>query len=127
MSHSAGCPKFSTYGFAQFLIDYPWVLGIFYLMLGPIMALWGKKLFPQAVGSLVFVVVVLGLLMLFSMANSMTTLLGKILCSTISTLLGLMAANYTRVKIKFSITILGFIAGWYLAELIYFAVFLALF
>lgn len=46
MSHAAGCPKFSTYGFNQFLIEYPWILGILYLMLGPIMGLYGKKLFP---------------------------------------------------------------------------------
>jgi len=83
-------------GFASFMEDYPWIMGIVYIACGPIIALFGKRWFPWVVATFVSVFTFLAVLMLFSVFGWMAETVGLIICIIVALGLGIFAFWFVK-------------------------------
>jgi len=106
-------------GFTQFIADHPAVLGVLFLIMGPIIALFGKRWFPNVVASIVFIFVSCGFMIMFSALECMETTPGLAGSIAGSLVLGILFAWFAKAHIWAAIGLLGLIGGWFLGEMIY--------
>jgi hypothetical protein len=50
-THASGCPYASLNSFAAFIASNPWVIALFFIVIGPVIAFKGRKFFPWVVGT----------------------------------------------------------------------------
>jgi hypothetical protein len=65
IAHSAGCPVKAIEAFTSFFESYPWVLGIIFILAGPVIALKGKPFVRSVVTAIVFTFATLFMILLF--------------------------------------------------------------
>jgi len=106
-------------GFTEFITEHPAILGVLLIILGPVIALFGKRWFPFVVASIVFLFVATGFLMMFSYFELMETTPGLAGCISGSLVLGLLFAWFAKAHMWAAIGLLGLIGGWFLGEMIY--------
>lgn len=109
----------SGFNFNQFINDHPWVLGVLFLLAGPIIALFGKRWFPFVVASIVFIFVSCGFMIMFSTLGCMETTPGLAGSISGSLVLGILFAWFAKAHMWAAIGLLGLIGGWFLGEMIY--------
>jgi hypothetical protein len=76
MKHDAGCPEIDASGMVAFMHNYPWVLGIVFVICGPVIGMRGRRMFPWMVASLAACITLFGLLLVFTVFGWMTETLG---------------------------------------------------
>lgn len=99
--------------------DYPWVLGIFYILTGPIIALFGKRWFPYVVGGSCAVCTFFLLLILFSVFGWMSETLGLVICLVVALALSVLVFWIVKRTIWLAVGVLGAISGYFLGTMIY--------
>ena len=104
------------------LYDNTWVIGIIYVVFGPLIAFWGSKLFPYITSTLVGFFTVTILCSISLNAGWMVTMGGSIATICVAVVLGVIAAcivvRYTWLMISLLGMVAGFFAGSFLFALI---------
>ena len=104
------------------LYDNTWVIGIIYLVFGPLIAFFGSKLFPYITSTLVGFFVVTILCSISLNAGWMVSMGGSIATICVAVVLGVIAAcivvRYTWLMISLLGMVAGFFGGTFLFALI---------
>ena len=125
LKHDAGCPtvdlNIDTY--LGWLSDNQWAIGLIYLVIGPVVALFGLAWFPYVVAGLLAVFVI-GLIVSFSLAMSwMVTTTGTCITLAVALILGIVAGYLIRRHISIMFVVLGVVAGFFSGGLVYALIF----
>lgn len=86
MKHSAGCPEIDASGMVAFMHNYPWVLGIIFVLVGPVIGMAGTRILPWMIAILAGLFTCCGLLLVFTVFGWMEETLG-IALSVVSALI----------------------------------------
>lgn len=119
MKHAAGCPEIDASGMVAFMHNYPWVVGIIFVLAGPVIGMRGRRMFPWMVAVCAAIITFLGLLLCFTVFGWMEETTGMII-SIISALLA--AAGmcwFAKWSIRFEVMLFGCIGGWFAGETLY--------
>ena len=104
------------------LYDNSWVIGIIYLVFGPLIAFFGSKLFPYITSTLVGFFVVTVLCSISLSAGWMVSMGGSIATICVAVVLGVIAGcivvRYTWLMISLLGMVAGFFGGSFLFALI---------
>ena len=101
------------------LYDNTWVIGIIYLVFGPMIAFFGSKLFPYITSTLVGLFVVIILCSISLSAGLMVSMAGCIATICVSVVLGFITS---RVVIRYTwlmVWLLGMVAGFFAGTFLY--------
>jgi hypothetical protein len=125
LSHAAGCPTFKLDidAYMGWLSENQWVIGVIYLVFGPVIALFGLQWFPYVTASLVAIFVI-GITASLSLAFGwMATTTGTIITCVVALILGVLAGILIRRNIWIMIGLLGLVAGFFSGSLVYALIF----
>ena len=119
VNHADGCYQYTANSLIRYLSENPYVLGVFLLIVGPIIAMCGKRWFPYiaaAIGGMSLI----GILMLVAAALGWFTTWGWVLlifiiCVTLGVLFGMLLRRF----IWFAIGLIGIIGGFLLGAFVY--------
>jgi len=103
----------------NWLAENEWCIGIIYLVLGPILAIFGLQWFPYVTASLIaifIITVVASLGLAFGFMNSTG---GLIAVLAVGLLLGILAGCLIRRKIWLMVGLLGLVAGFFSGALVF--------
>ena len=119
VSHSAGCPIQTASDMTIWLSDNPWVYAVLLLVVGPVIALFGKKWFPYVAG------ITSGLFVGDAVAHFAgwmewyTTSWSPYVVAAVAIFLGFLVGNIVARKIWFAVGLLGIVAGLSLGTMIF--------
>ena len=123
--HAAGCPvvNFDADVYTDWLYENQWVIGIIYLVAGPLIAGFGLQWFPYVTASLVAIFVI-GITSSLSLALGwMATTTGTVITLVVALILGVIAGILIRRNIWIMIGLLGLVAGFFSGSLVYALIF----
>ena len=121
MEHDDGCPVIGIdiQAYISWLEDNEWFLGIMYLIVGPLLALWGVQWFPYVTAILV-AFFVFGLCVSIGLAfDWMVSTGGLIAVLVVGAILGTLLGIFIKRKIWIMISLLGMVAGFFSGSLIF--------
>ena len=121
MLSDEGCPdvNIDVDKYMGWLEENEWVVGMIYVVVGPLIALFGGRLFPWVCATLI-TVFVLGLFVSMSLAFGwMVTTGGTIGCLAAGLVLGLIAGVLLFKNIRLMVTLLGGIGGFFAGAMIF--------
>lgn len=119
VAHDAGCPTVDGSGFANFMDENPWILGIVMLVCGPVVAMCGKRFFPWVTAGIAAIFVGFGLLIFFSAFEWMSGTAGLVICLIVAIGLAAVAAYFVFKMVWVGIGMLGIVGGYFLGTMIY--------
>lgn len=125
LKHKAGCPTvdLDVDTYLGWLSENEWAIGIIYLVIGPLVALFGTAWFPYVTAALVAIFVI-GVVVSISLAFSwMVTTTGTIVTLSVALVLGIIAGCVIRRKVFIMIGLLGLVGGFFGGTLIYAIIF----
>lgn len=120
LTHKAGCNTgIDAYDELQWLAENEWAIGIMYLIVGPVLALFGAAWFPYVVASLVAIFTI-GLICSLSLAAGwMSTGLGTGIVFAVAIIVGVIVGMVVRRHIWIMVGLLGLIGGFFSGALIF--------
>ena len=120
LKHDAGCNMgVDTEIATQWLADNEWAIGILYLIIGPILALFGAAWFPYVTASLVAVFTI-GLLCSLSLAAGwMATTVGTVVTFVVAIIVGVLVGMLVRRHVWIMVGLLGLIGGFFSGALVF--------
>ena len=121
----AGCATLNVDvdAYMGWLYDNEWVIGLIYVVAGPVIALFGLQWFPYVAASLIAIFVI-GIVTSLSLAFGwMTSTVGTITVLVVALLLGVLAGMLVRRNIWIMIGLLGLVAGFFSGSLVYALIF----
>ena len=121
LKHAAGCPTIDVdiEEYLGWIQENQWVIGIVYLIAGPLIALFGLKWFPYVTASLVAIFVI-GLVMALGLAFGwMASTGGTVAVCLVALALGIVAGILIRRNIWLMIGLLGLVAGFFAGTLLF--------
>lgn len=121
LKHDAGCPTVSIdlEAAEQWLNENQWVIGLIYLVAGPIIALFGLKWFPYVTASIAAIFVI-GIVTSFSLAMGwMYTTTGVVIVLVVALIGGIVTGVLIRRNVWFMIGLLGIAAGFFIGSLLF--------
>lgn len=115
MKHKDGCPKIDVdiSEYLGWLYENQWAIGILYLVIGPVLALFGQKWFPYVTAALVAVFVIGTVCSLSLTFGWMESTVGTIVVMVVALILGVVAGMIVRRNIKWMVALLGGVAGFF--------------
>jgi len=127
-THKAGCPVANLNGFVAYVQENPWIIGGLLIVLGFIVTFYGSKFLPWVVavltGGATFLVVML-LCSVFGMLNYIDPTqdggnIGLVILSFVLAIgLGVLVGFLLKKFLVVGFGILGFLAGFFLGNLLY--------
>lgn len=124
-SHAAGCPVFSLQGLLSFLRSIPVLLALIMIFMGLATNFFGAKIFRYISGGINSALVFINSFIIFSLLISsmkpakaisiLLTLVGIV----VGLMLGFLAYNLSKSKVKYGATILAAFAGLFFGFMIY--------
>ena len=119
MEHVAGCPSVNAEEYLGWLADNEWLIGIIYLVAGPIIALFGTLYFPYICASLIAIFVI-GIVTSFCLSLGwMATTGGTVGVLIAALVLGVVSGMLVRRHIWIMVGLLGLVAGFFCGSLVY--------
>lgn len=121
LSHKDGCPDVAidTSEYLGWLSENQWAIGILYLVVGPLLALFGQKWFPYVTAALVAIFVI-GIICSLSLAFGwMASTVGTVVVLVVALILGVLAGILVRRNIRLMVALLGGVAGFFSGALIF--------
>ena len=120
LTHDSGCYSgVDTYGAVQWLAENEGGIGIMYLVVGPLLALFGAAWFPYVVASLVAIFTI-GLICSLSLAAGwMATGLGTGIVLAVAIIVGVIVGILVRRNVWIMVGLLGLIGGFFSGALIF--------
>ena len=101
------------------LYENEWVIGVIYIIAGPLIAIFGSRWFPYIVASLVALFVIVVICMLGLSFGWMESVGASIAIVLVALVLGILAGCLVRRHIKWMLGLLGLIAGFFGGTLLY--------
>lgn len=101
------------------LYENEWVIGVIYIVAGPLIAIFGAMWFPYIVASLVALFVIVVICMLGLSFGWMESIGASIAIVLVALVLGILAGCLVRRHIKWMLGLLGLIAGFFGGTLLY--------
>lgn len=104
-----------------FLTDYPWLLGVIFLVGGPVIGLYGQRLLKWVIAGLVCLFAACFLVVIASAMTWMDTTVGFVLCTCIAIGVGVFLGWLTiKWKIaRLGMYLLGGFAGFFVGAFIF--------
>ena len=120
MKHSAGCYRgFDDEIVTSWLSENEWAIGILYIIIGPLIALYGAKWFPYVTAGLIAVFTI-GIILSISLAAGwMATTGGTVACFIVALVAGVIAGMLIRRHIWLMVALLGLIGGFFSGSLVF--------
>ena len=119
LSHAAGCPTADLSDEVAWIQENMWVIGIVYIIAGPIIALFGLQWFPYVTASLVAIFVI-GITTSLSLAFGwMDSTVGTIVVLIVALVLGVIAGILIRRNIWIMVGLLGLVGGFFSGSLVF--------
>ena len=121
MEHEAGCPTNSidTDAILGWLYDHEWVIGLIYLIFGPLVALFGVQWFPYVCAALVCIFT-FGAIVFGSLSfGLMVTTTGNVVTFILALIVGVLVGMLVRRKIWVMVGLLGLVAGFFSGSLLF--------
>ena len=121
LKHEDGCPALGIdlQGYISWLEENEWFLGIMYLIVGPLLGLFGVQWFPYVTAILV-AFFVFGLCVSLGLAfDWMVTTGGLIAVLVVGAILGTLLGIFIKRKIWIMVALLGMVAGFFSGTLIF--------
>ena len=119
MDHSSGCPIQTANELTIWLADNPWVLAVLLLIVGPLIALFGKKWFPYVAGILSALFVMDAVAHFAGWMGWLTTSWSPYVVLGVAIFLGLLIGNIVARTVWFAVGLLGIVAGLALGTIIF--------
>ena len=121
LKHKAGCPTIGldTEQVGAWFEKNEWVLGIVYLITGPLIALFGVAWFPYAMATLVAVFVMGAIIAVCLALGWMATSTGTIVTLIVAPIVGIIAGIIIRRNVWLMIGLLGLVAGFFSGALVF--------
>lgn len=119
VEHSSGCPVINLQEVHKFLIAAKWVVGIIFIVTGPIIGMVGKRWFPWVVASGAAFLAFLCFLIFFLVVGWMSSTAGFWCFLVLSIGLGVLVGWLTKKAVWFEVGLLGVLAGWFAGSWIY--------
>ena len=102
----------------NWLAENEWCIGIIYLVLGPILAIFGLQWFPYVTASLVAIFIITLVASLGLAFGFMNSTGGLIAVLAVGLLLGILAGCLIRRKIWLMVGLLGLVAGFFSGHIV---------
>lgn len=119
LSHAAGCPEADLSDELAWIQNNMWVIGIIYLIAGPIIALFGLQWFPYVAASLV-AIFTMGIITSVSLAFGwMDSTVGTVVVLCVAIILGVVAGMLIRRNVWIMVSLLGLIGGFFSGTLLF--------
>jgi len=119
LSHAAGCPYFDASDQLAWIEENPWLIGIIYIIAGPIIALFGLQWFPYVTSSLV-AIFVMGITVSLCLAFGwMANTTGTVVVLVVAVILGVVAGILIRRNIWIMVSLLGLVGGFFAGSLVF--------
>ena len=126
-SHKTGCPIFSATSWVRFLVRNPWIMGTVAIVMGFIMAYWGRELFPWVIAVVGGGITFLCLMLICSVLGMLTRIEGNekgspflVVLSFLISIAGAVGAGFLFHKLLIvGAMALGGFAGFFLGATIY--------
>ena len=119
IAHDAGCALMASQGFATFINDYPWVLGIVFILGGPLVALYGKVFARIVATTIMCVFGTLFMIILFTSFGWMENTCGIVLSTIFAIATGLGTGFLCWHYKKVSYAVLGLVGGYFVGSVVY--------
>lgn len=119
VSHADGCYEYTASPLIRWLSDNPYVLGIMLLVVGPMIAMCGKRWFPYIAATMGGMFIG-GFFMLVAGAFGwLSSTVWIIVCVLIAVALGVAFGMLLRKVIWFAVGLVGIIGGFFLGSFVY--------
>jgi len=119
VEHAAGCSMIDLSGVHSFLLACKWVVGIIFIVSGPIIGMFGKRWFPWVVASGAAFLGFLCFLLFFTVVGWMASTAGFWCLMILSIALGVLIGWLTKKAIWFEVGLLGVLGGWFGGSFLY--------
>ena len=119
VKHAAGCHTFTADPIIRWLSDNPWVLAIFLLIVGPIVAIFGKRWFPYVIATISSLLVVSIIVFGGALHGFADTTTSLIILLVVALLAGILTGVVIRRAIWIGVGLTGIVAGFALGSFIY--------
>lgn len=121
LKHKDGCPDFAAdlTAYVNWLEDNEWFLGIMYLIIGPLLAIFGLQWFPY-VTAILIAFFIFGLCVSLGLAFSlMNSTGGMVAVLAVGAILGIVIGILVKRKIWIMVALLGLVAGFFSGSLVF--------
>ena len=123
MKHAGGCHIYTASALARFLAKHPWFPGAVMVVLGPIIALCGKRFFPWVAATLGALAAIDSVIVLFFESGLVTTWWATVLVCLLALATGILVGVLLRRQIRIAVIAVGAIAGGMLGAYLFEVVF----
>ena len=120
LEHKAGCPIYTANEWTIWLSNNPWVLAVFLLIVGPIIALLGKKWFPYVAGIVACISVMDGVAHFAGWMGWLSTTWSPYVVLAVALILGIIAGGIVAKFIWIAVGLSGIIAGGFFGFFIFY-------
>jgi len=111
VEHNAGCPIATGNELTIWLDNNPWALAIFLLIVGPVIAIFGKKWFPHIAG-IVACLTVMDLIVVFAAHMGwLATSWSPWVVLVVAILIGMIVGGIIAKAVWFAVGLVGIVAG----------------
>jgi len=119
VEHNAGCPVVDFSAVKGFIQACKWIIGITFIIVGPIIGMVGKRWFPWVVAIFAAFCSWALFCLLFLVFGWMGSSAGFWICSIVSICLSVLVAWLVKKAIWFEVGLLGVLGGFFLATWVY--------
>lgn len=114
INHESGCPISTGNELTQWLDNNPWFLAVVLLIVGPIVAFFGKKWFPNIAAIVACLFVMQGIAVLAGQLGWLSTSWSPWVVLAVALILGICVGGIVQKKIWFAVGLMGVVAGVFL-------------
>lgn len=119
MAHSDGCYEYTANSLIRWLSENPTVLGVVFLLVGPIIAMMGKRWFPYIAASIGAITVFCGVMLLAGLFGFFSSWLWGSISFLVALLVGVLFGMFLRRAVWTAVGITGAISGFLFGGFIY--------
>jgi hypothetical protein len=119
VSHADGCYEYTASPLIRWLSDNPYVLGIVFLVLGPIIAMCGKRWFPYIAATMGGMFVGGFFMLVAGALGWLNSTVWMIVCFIIAAALGVGFGMLLKKVIWLAVGLVGIVGGFYLGSFLY--------
>ena len=119
MAHSDGCYEYTANSLIRWLSENPTVLGLVFLLVGPVIAMMGKRWFPYIAASIGAITVICGVMLLAGLFGFMSSWVWGTISLLVAVLVGVLFGMFLRRAVWTAVGITGAISGFLFGGFVY--------
>ena len=119
VKHAAGCHSLTADPIIRWLSSNPWLLAIFFLIVGPICAFMGKRWFPYVVGTIGAITTISTIVIVGATHGAADHTAGLVILLVCALGAGILVGVLLRRAIWIGVGLVGIVAGFALGSFIY--------